>query len=101
LSDHRSHTSFPTRNPLTPKYRVGAFSHYDEIFPTRRITRTAKPWNFKRSPADIRYTYNGNRSSIADYMARNAVPGRLIAKVDRILCEHYRYGRTDRDRLIS
>ena len=33
--------------PLEPKYRVGAFSHGDEIFPTRRIARAATPWTFK------------------------------------------------------
>ena len=28
-------------NPDSPKYRVGAFSHYDEIFPTRLVNRAA------------------------------------------------------------
>jgi hypothetical protein len=36
-----------------------------------------------------------------DYLSRNPVTGLLIAKDDHILCEHYQYGRTDRDRLIS
>lgn len=34
-------------------------------------------------------------------MSRNPVTGLLIARDDRILFEHYQYGRTDRDRLIS
>ena len=29
-------------NPASPKYRVGAFSHYDEIFPTRHVDRSAR-----------------------------------------------------------
>src|SRR6516165_2289620 len=87
--------------PHQIKYRVGAYSHFDEIFPTRRIKRSASPWMFKRSPADIRYYFRGNRSSLADYLSRNPVTGLLIAKDDQILCEHYQYGRTDRDRLIS
>jgi CubicO group peptidase (beta-lactamase class C family) len=87
--------------PLEPKYRVGAFSHGDEIFPTRRVARAATPWNFKRSPQEIRYSYRGQESSVADYLSRNPVTGLLIASDDRILFEHYQYGRTDRDRLFS
>ena len=36
-----------------------------------------------------------------DYLSRNPVTGLLIAKDDQILFEHYQYGRTDRDLLIS
>jgi CubicO group peptidase (beta-lactamase class C family) len=87
--------------PHDVKYRVGAYSHFDEIYPTHRIKRAAAPWTFKRSPADIRYYYWGNRSSLADYLSRNPVTGLLIARDDQILFEHYQYGRTDRDRLSS
>jgi hypothetical protein len=88
-------------NPYKPEYRVGAFSHFDEIYTTRRIKRAAVPWTFKRSPTDIRYSYRGKPSSLTEYLARNPVTGHLIAKDDRILFEHYQYGRTDRDRLLS
>ncbi|MBV8535611.1 MAG: serine hydrolase [Alphaproteobacteria bacterium] len=50
---------------------------------------------------DIRYSFRGKRSSVADYLSRNSVTGLLIAKDDNILFEHYQYGRTERDRLIS
>jgi len=88
-------------NPASPKYRVGAFSHYDEIFPTRLVNRAATAWPFKRTQVDISYQYKGSHSSLADYLSRNPVTGLLIAKDERILVEHYQYGRTDRDRLIS
>jgi len=88
-------------NPFQPGYRVGAFSHFDELFPTRRIERAATPWAFKRATADILYSDKGIRSSLEDYLSRNPITGLLIAKDDRILFEHYQYGRTDRDRLIS
>ena len=87
--------------PHDVKYRVGAYSHFDEIYPTHRIKGATAPWTFKRSPAEIRYYYWGNRSSLADYLSRNPVTGLLIARDDEILFEHYQYGRTDRDRLIS
>jgi CubicO group peptidase (beta-lactamase class C family) len=80
--------------PHNAKYRVGAYSHFDEIYPTHRIKRAANPWMFKRAKAEISY-------SVAEYLSRNPVTGLLIAKDDQILFEHYQYGRTDRDRLMS
>ena len=96
----------PTRkrqpgNPSDPKYRVGAYSHYDQIFATRRIERSRSPWGFRRTPVDIQYSYLGLRSSIPEYLSRNPVTGLLIAQDDRIYCEYYQYARTDRYRLIS
>jgi CubicO group peptidase (beta-lactamase class C family) len=88
-------------NPYNPEYRVGAFSHFDEIYPTRPIARAATPWTFRRSTADIHYVHEGNPSSLIEYLARNPVTGLLIARDEQILFEHYQYGRTDRDRLIS
>src|SRR5262249_23601331 len=88
-------------NPWEPRYRVGAFSHLDTIYPTRRIERAAAPWSFRRSSADIRYRFRGQPSSLSEYLSRNPVTGLLIARDDEILFEHYQYGRTDRDRLVS
>ena len=87
-------------NPA-PKYRVGAFSHYEEIFPTRQVDRAAMVWPFKRTPAEVSYEYKGSRASLTDYLERNPVTGLLIARDDLILVERYQYGRTDRDRLMS
>ena len=88
-------------NPYKPLNRVGVFSHFDEIYTTRQIKRAAVPWTFKRSPTDIRYSYQGKPSSLAEYLARNPVTGLLLAKDDRILFEHYQYGRTDQDKFLS
>jgi len=88
-------------NPYPPEYRVGGFSHIDDILATRRVARADMHWNFRRAPTEIRYRFKDSPSSLADYLARNPVTGLLIAKDDRILYEHYQYGRTDRDRLVS
>jgi len=88
-------------NPYPPKYRVGAFSHFDEIYPTRLIKRAAVPSMYKRTPVDFRYRFQEKQSSLSEYLSRNPVTGLLIAKDDQILFEHYQYGRTDRNRLIS
>jgi hypothetical protein len=66
-------------DPYEPRYRVGAFSHFDEIHPTRRIKRAATPWNFKRTAADIHYLFRGSPSSLTEYLSRNPVTGLLIA----------------------
>jgi len=89
---------FVPGNPLKPKYRVGAFSHYAELFPTRRVKHAATPWQFKRAPAEMIDPFRGR---VTDYLSRHPVTGLLIAKDDQILFEHYQYGRTDRDLLIS
>jgi hypothetical protein len=59
--------------PYQVKYRVGAYSHFDEIHPTHRIERAAAPWMFKRSQGDIHYYFGGNRSSVTEYLSRNPV----------------------------
>lgn len=88
-------------DPWEPRYRVGAFSHLDQIYPTRRVRGAASPWEFKRATAEIRYRFQGRDASLADYLSRNPVTGLLIARDDVILFEHYQYARTDRDRLLA
>jgi CubicO group peptidase (beta-lactamase class C family) len=88
-------------NPWEPKYRVGAFSHLDNIYATRQINRALTPWAFKCSPAEIWYRYGGNRFSLFDYMSRRPITGLLVCKGDQILFEGYQYNRTDRDRFVS
>jgi len=88
-------------NPFEPKYRVGAFTHLDEVFKTRTIRRAAAPWSFRRSAADINYWHFGDRSSVRAYLARNPVTSLIITKDDCILFEGYQYGRTDTNRFVS
>ncbi|MGE7472687.1 serine hydrolase domain-containing protein [Bosea sp. NPDC003192] len=93
---------FPAhRAPYEPRYRVGTFSRFDQLYPTRWIERPATPWNFKRASASVRYTYMGKHLSLNDYVSGNPVTGLLVAKDDEILFEHYQYARTDHDRLAS
>jgi CubicO group peptidase (beta-lactamase class C family) len=93
---------YPARRPIEEVgNRVGAFSHFDELYPTRKITRPGTPWHFNRSEAKIEYRFEGRDLSLADYVTRNPVTGLLIARGDDILFEHYNYGRMDTDRLLS
>jgi len=88
-------------DPWDAKYRVGAFTHIDQIYPTRLVQRAATPWKFKCSTAQFYYEFRGNRFSPNDYVSRNPVTGLLIAKDDQILFEHYQYARTDHDLFVS
>jgi CubicO group peptidase (beta-lactamase class C family) len=88
-------------NPWEPKYRVGAFSHLDALYPTRQINRAVKPWMFKCSFGEVRYRFRGVEYSLSDYMSRHPITGLLVCKDNQILFESYQYGRTDHDRLVS
>jgi CubicO group peptidase (beta-lactamase class C family) len=88
-------------NPWEPKYRVGAFSHLDQLYPTRLVERAATPWIFNCSAAEVYYEFRGSRFSLIDYISRNPLTGLLIVKDDQILYERYQYGRTDHDRFVS
>lgn len=85
-------------NPWEPKDRVGAFTHLDEIYPTRQVKAAAPPWMFKRAAVELPDSF---RDRLTDYLSRNPVTDLLIAKDDQILFESYQYGRTDRDRFVS
>ncbi len=81
-------------NPWPAKYRVGAFTHLDQIYKTRTVSRAAEPWAFKGG------TFDG-QALIDDYLANHPITGLLVARDDQILVERYQYGRTDRDRFVS
>jgi hypothetical protein len=57
----------PHGNRYELKYRVGAFSHGEALFPTRPVARATSPWLFKRRQADMRYSFRGRPSSVTDY----------------------------------
>lgn len=82
-------------NPWPPKYRVGAFTHLDQIYDTHTVGRAAEPWTFKRAPA-----FEGG-ALVDDHLAHHPVTGLLIARDDHILFEQYQYGRSERDRFVS
>jgi CubicO group peptidase (beta-lactamase class C family) len=83
--------------------RVGAFSNYSTLFPSRlvRASGTASP--LLRSEHEPRFTYafEGRQLTLQDYLDKHPVTGFLIAKDNFILVERYQYARKDTDRLTS
>ncbi len=101
-----SDAGYPVGSRLTlaqQRFLIGSLSHYDEIFPSRTVTKPAAAWAFRRENRlpEVRYTYQGSRFDLNDYLERNPVTGLLIARDDMILFERYQYARTDADRFTS
>jgi CubicO group peptidase (beta-lactamase class C family) len=88
---------------LPQQFMVGSYSHYETVNPVRTIARAATPSVLHRAPAEISLTWHhdGVALTLDDYLRRNPTTGLLIARKDTILFEHYQYGRTDHDRLLS
>lgn len=86
-----------------PRCRVGAFSHFDALFPSRVIRASGAPTPFRRAAVEptVRYTYAGRERTLDEYLDRRPITGFLIAKGDTILVERYQYGRSDKQRLAS
>lgn len=83
--------------------RIGAFSHWEVLFPSRTIKASGPPARLGRAPVEppIRYTHGGQSLTLDQYLDKHPVTGLLIAKDDSILVERYQYDRTDRQRLTS
>jgi CubicO group peptidase (beta-lactamase class C family) len=73
------------------------------INPVHSIARAATSSLLHRAPAEISLTWHhaGAELTLDDYLRRNPTTGLLIAHDDTILFEHYQYGRTDHDQLLS
>jgi CubicO group peptidase (beta-lactamase class C family) len=86
-----------------PDFLVGSHSHFDKLHAMRTVQKPAMPSVLKRSAEEINpvYHYDGRQKEIGDYLDTHPVTGLLIARGDTILFEHYRYARSDQDRLLS
>ena len=99
--------NYPTCTGLTYlrelRCQVGAFSHFDEIFPARIVAAPSVAAPLRRAGAEpsIAYTHDGRSLTLDQYLDANHVTGLLIAKGDTILVERYQYARTDKHRLNS
>ena len=84
-------------------WRVGAYSHLDEIFWGRLIHKAPKPSRLVRvaEPRITFLAFRGLDLTLDDYLSRYPTTGLLIARGDTIFVERYQYGRTDRHRLTS
>jgi len=84
-------------------FLVGTHSHFDKLHVMRTIQKPAVPSALRRAAEEIVpvYHYDGRQKAIGDYLDAHPLTGLLIARGDTILFEHYRYARSDQDRLLS
>ncbi len=82
---------------------VGAYSHYDQLRPSRVVEAAPTPSVLARAPQELqlRYEFQGRTQTLDSYLERNPATGLLVLSDQTILFEHYRYARTDRDRFTS
>jgi CubicO group peptidase (beta-lactamase class C family) len=97
---------YPTHRggALLPQlYMVGDYSHYDTVWPSHLVARPTASSPLARAADEITltYRYQDRSYTLEDYLQRNPTTGLLIARDETILFEHYQYGRTDHDRLLS
>lgn len=89
------------RNP----YRVGSFSALDRVpgVLVRRVPAATQPRPLPRAEGvvDIRYRFQRQAYTLADYLERQRATGLLVLKDGAIVAEHYRYGRRDDARFLS
>ncbi len=89
--------------PLPQNNMVGSYSHSGDKYRHRIVAHPPAPSVLYRSDDEVTlsYSYRGAHHDLPDYLSRHPATGLLIARDDTILFEHYQYGRTDRDALLS
>jgi CubicO group peptidase (beta-lactamase class C family) len=95
---------YPTGDRATcSRFRVGCYSHFDQVYEGRLVRRATAPSPLARAASEpvVRYEYQGQTFTLDDYLARNPATGLLVARGDTILIERYQYARHDRHRFIS
>ena len=83
---------------------VGLFSHFDEVYPARKVARAGPVHQLARATAEPDFSYttpDGRREDVADFLGHNRTMGLLVLKGDRILVERYQYDRTAQQRFHS
>ena len=82
---------YPVKAVNRPRFWVGTFSHQDQLLEGRLIRRADTPSRLARASVEpaLSYTYDGQKRTIDDYLARNPTTGLVIARGDTILVERY------------
>jgi CubicO group peptidase (beta-lactamase class C family) len=88
---------------LPREYMVGSYSHWGEKYAHHDVAAGPSASVLRRAARELTlsYTYQQGTHDLPDYLARHPATGLLIARNDTILFEHYQYGRTDRDPMLS
>ena len=83
---------------------VGLFSHFDEVYPARKVARAGPVHQLARAATEPAISYatpDGRSLGVGDFLDNNRTMGLLILQGDRILVERYQYDRSAEQRFHS
>lgn len=85
------------------EFKIGTFSHMEKVFWPRTVkTASASALPLHESPPpSISYTFEGQKLTVDDLLARQRITGLLILKDGKVILERYQYERTAAHRLAS
>ena len=88
----------------SPQQQVLGYRAIDEIFATRAIAPSSRPYPLLPDPRDFSefsYRYDGRRLTLEDYIREMRVAGLIVVQNDRVLLERYGLGNDASSRWIS
>ena len=79
------------------------FQHMDQLFATRVVGASAKPWVLPKEGKsfDVSYTYDGKTYALDQFMENTSTNALLVINNQRIVAEIYRNGSNEETRFIS
>ncbi|TFH42652.1 MAG: hypothetical protein E4G96_02990, partial [Chrysiogenales bacterium] len=79
------------------------FRRSGELFDSRIIPRSPRPFVFNRATAALpeSYSFNGTTGSVASFIDRTDTTGLIVARDDTILFEKYYRGNTEQSKALG
>jgi CubicO group peptidase (beta-lactamase class C family) len=96
MIEGRKHMFDPGLNFLT-------FQHMDQLFATRVVRASGKPWVLPKEQKsfDVSYTYDGKTYALDEFLEKTSTNALLVINNQRIVAENYRNGSNEDTRFIS
>jgi len=79
------------------------FQHMDQLFATRVVKASGKPWVLPKEQKsfEVSYTYDGKTYALDEFLEKSSTNALLVINNQRIVAEIYRNGSNERSRFIS
>lgn len=96
MIEGRNHMFNPGLNFLT-------FQHMDQLFATRAVRASGKPWVLPKDEKkfDMSYTYDGKAYELDEFLEKTSTNALLVINNQRIVAEIYRNASNEKTRFIS
>lgn len=96
MIEGRNHMFDPGLNFLT-------FQHMDQLFATRAVRASGKPWVLPKDEKkfDMSYTYDGKAYELDEFLEKTSTNALLVINNQRIVAEIYRNASNEKTRFIS